>query len=406
MRTAGVSIIGLLSLLVCASLASADMTFSDGLTHVVDTTLPPGNIGLSNNSMLNIAPTGRVTGTDNASIYANENAISADYSIVTVNGGAIYGGQPGTTHAIDAWYSTVNMNSGTIAGGAGTSYVFGVFSCLGTVNINGGTITGGTGNYAYGIAGIESTVTVYSGTIAGGATSHYGGAIQITGTVNVFGGTIKGYAVASYSDAITGDVVNIHGGDITGSVEGSKTLNLVGGNITGSGHSWNFGVITRQGSTASIEGGSITINKGGSWNYGIDNNGGIVNISGGDIHVEGGTDYSTAIMCHSGTVNITGGHITYSGTGAVDGYTAGVQVTSGATINIYGGGFNYPDGPIADLTGELKGTLQDGTAIDLTFWRGYSASNAGQIILYEVPEPASMTLLGAGAAVILRRRRR
>ncbi|MFP4054415.1 MAG: PEP-CTERM sorting domain-containing protein [Phycisphaerae bacterium] len=86
---------------------------------------------------------------------------------------------------------------------------------------------------------------------------------------------------------------------------------------------------------------------------------------------------------------------------ATDVDTVGRQVEAmhGGIVRIYGTGFNYSLGPIADSDGVLTGTLTDGTEIEWTFYR----DDASTIQL--VPEPATMLLLvPAGVAAVLRRR--
>ena len=68
-----------------------------------------------------------------------------------------------------------------------------------------------------------------------------------------------------------------------------------------------------------------------------------------------------------------------------------------AVIDIFGLAFNRPFGPIADLDGDLTGTLLDGSVIDFEFERDRTAA----IVLHgpiTAPEPTTLLLLGLGLA--------
>jgi hypothetical protein len=74
-----------------------------------------------------------------------------------------------------------------------------------------------------------------------------------------------------------------------------------------------------------------------------------------------------------------------------------LRTLDNSTINIYGSGFNYPDGPIVDQIGTLRGTLSDGSVLDVLFER---ESENGRIVLISgspppfpaIPEPSAMSL--------------
>ena len=70
-------------------------------------------------------------------------------------------------------------------------------------------------------------------------------------------------------------------------------------------------------------------------------------------------------------------------------------------INIYGAGFNYPYGPIMDISGTLTGTLSSGESINWYFEREDASS------IYLIPAPGALVLgsLGVGLLSWLRRRR-
>jgi hypothetical protein len=81
------------------------------------------------------------------------------------------------------------------------------------------------------------------------------------------------------------------------------------------------------------------------------------------------------------------------------GVMEGVEAWDNSHITIYGTCFNYPYGPLTDVSGTLTGTLHNGQAINCYF-RTY---DNGSIIL--APEPATIALLGLGGLALLKRRK-
>ena len=126
-------------------------------------------------------------------------------------------------------------------------------------------------------------------------------------------------------------------------------------------------------------------------------------VEDGSLDVLGG-DFNTVVVDDNGEVTITGGvmfDLMASG-GTIDVF--GGQIISdvenyGGVVTFYGSGFNYPYGPISDLSGTLTGTLASGDPLNIGFSR-----TVGTIIL--VPEPLTMGLMAAGGVALLRRRRR
>ena len=70
-----------------------------------------------------------------------------------------------------------------------------------------------------------------------------------------------------------------------------------------------------------------------------------------------------------------------------------------SVITIYGTGFNYPYGPILDVTGILTGTLLNGDPINNEF-RIYDNAS----IILAIPEPASVFFFVGGICAFLRKR--
>jgi hypothetical protein len=103
-------------------------------------------------------------------------------------------------------------------------------------------------------------------------------------------------------------------------------------------------------------------------------------------------DRSGILARGNSRVSVFGGSIV--AIGASEGAHHELRALDNATISVYGGGFNFPLGPISALSGRLTGSLIDGSAIDWSFARGPGA----RIIL--VPEPSAGILILLGAAPV------
>ena len=170
-------------------------------------------------------------------------------------------------------------------------------------------------------------------------------------------------------------ILNMSGGIIDGiNSSGNATVNMYGGN--------NYDMYITGNSTANISGGFIE-NLLGVYNTST------ANISGGVIEFLTAQDTSI--------VNISGGFFEHDG--SVSAY--------GGTVIFYGKDFQL--GQSLSLSGEQvlgTGTLS-GEWADGTPWSVNIAGNAGgaDIVLSEIPEPATMGLLAVGLAALMARRR-
>lgn len=181
-----------------------------------------------------------------------------------------------------------------------------------------------------------------------------GGSI-IGGSVGILGGTAAAI-YASYS------IVNINDGSIIGS------------NV-GSGGGAGLGILGYNSSVINIYGGHIT--GGNVGNYG------------------GGISFCIAAYNFS-TINIYGGSMIRGSSGS--GISKDIGAYNGSTIKIYGTGFNYSYGPINSISGNLTGTLSDGTLLDAKFYQ----NAPGLIVL--IPEPATILLLSLGWIFLKKRK--
>jgi len=276
----------------------ADITYNDGGTYNINTSMPAGAIYLNGGTTLNVLSGGNITGG---------------------NGGFNYG---------------VNASNSS------------------PVNVYGGTINGGNGGFNYGVnASNSSPVNVYGGTING----------TITGDNESFG-----YGIYAYGSS----PVNVYGGTITGA-------------ITGGIEDLGYGISADYSSVVNIYGGTIRGGNAGA-SCGIDAAySSIVNIYGGTISGANGitSDYGSQVNVHGGNI---GGLI---------------EALYGSTVDIYGSGFNYKFGQISATSGNITGTLSDGTPINVAF----DNFGEGNIILSPTPTPipTAAYLFGSGLLGLL-----
>jgi hypothetical protein len=253
-------------------------------------------------------------------------------------------------------YSSVNVSGGSLLGGSGDfGGGHGINALQSTVNVSGGNINGGSGiiNGGFGINASQSTIRISGGNVNGNTETIMGkmsyGVRASQSTVNISGGSIAGYGLLGAGLMLeSSSLARIYGGQIKGwangngvQLRGGNTLTVYGGQIAGDGS--GYGITAASGSK--------------------------VNIYGGDI-------------------------------------TGGINATMGTVLvpvfEIFGSGFNYGQGPINALSGNLSGTLADGTTFSWTFKQSY----AGEIVLSPVPEPGTMAILAVGGMMALTRRQK
>ncbi|MCG8585399.1 MAG: hypothetical protein MI757_11870, partial [Pirellulales bacterium] len=215
------------------------------------------------------------------------------------------------------------------------------------------------------------------------------------------------------------DSTNTDGGAQSRAVQviGTSTFNMNGGTaraVETDGAPRAFGVDALSGSTTNIAGGLMDVDStgGGAIGYGIDGDNAQISLSGGtiDVQANGGGAQSYGIRATNSVVNVTGGLIDAKALGGGDlavglelrGTSTGtlsggniltnaigggemaddIRVYDDSTLTIFGSSFNLPFGEIAATSGDIIGTLADGTVVNFSFLRSGDAAD-GTIILAE-----------------------
>ncbi len=228
--------------------------------------------------------------------------------------------------------------TGVITGGWNSGYTGGglFIEKKAVFTLAGGSITGNRSNRGGALTAEDgSTVNLTGGKITGNEASDVSGGLHIyTATVNLSGSEISnnvsGNNGGGVNLAITGGVLNMTGGKITGNKAKSK----------------GAGVFVASNSTFNMSGGEISGNEGASWGGGVGLDNGTFNMTGGRI--TGNIAQTGAGVSGSNyqvTLNIFGGEITgnkldrQSGTGGgvyVDGtFHLSGAVTIADNVNPY-----------------------------------------------------------------------
>jgi hypothetical protein len=173
----------------------------------------------------------------------------------------------------------------------------------------------------------------------------------------------------------------------------SGNVSIGAGDLYGSGYLWNS-------ATLSMTGGQMqSLNTFGSSSTDI--SGGVIS-SGIDVYessnltVSGGQVGGYLEAYDNGTVTLSGGSI-----------SGWVYAEDGAVINVYGYDFNYDPTGGNKNGGELRGIWAGGEAFTLDFLDNLSVGSTyyGHVSLHEIPEPATLLLVGLGGLILRNRRK-
>ncbi|MBC7368602.1 MAG: choice-of-anchor D domain-containing protein [Undibacterium sp.] len=310
-----------------------------------------------------------LTNTDNTI----QGAGNVDQSLSIVNGAAgkfLANSVGGTLLLNNLGGGVTTTNNGTFQANAGSTLQ--VDSTL--TNYTAGTLTGGT-YIVNGAAGQTGKIQLSAlGNSAAGQIVNNAAAIVLNGpTANTLltdaGGNnaLKPLANNSGSFTVTGG----YGFAAAGNLTNSGTIN-----VGGSGSS----LVVTPGNTYTQSAGLTTVASGGTLNAGAAQiNGGTVQLNGGTLIAPTLNNASGALITgngtitgrpnNSGTITAVGGTLTVSN--GISGPTGTVQVNSGATLNLAGGGLSSTAGTLAQ-----NGTLALGTN-NVTVSTAYTNANFG-----------------------------
>ncbi|TIX49717.1 hypothetical protein [Alteraurantiacibacter aquimixticola] len=345
-----------------------------------DVTVADGTF-LANGGSMN--GTALVTGTGQYTVIANS---SGNVQNGTAGGGAPTGGTvlintgqtltgdvanySGTTEVVGTINGTLDLGGGTATTNAGSGVT-------GLVTVSGGTFTANGGTFGAGIlatggsSSVEGEITIASGALT-----------SDDGSVTIASGSIVNGNVATTNSGGVADAFLQNDGTINGTATSNAGLLLNTGTLTGAaivnggelantgqmqgGFAVNGGLLSLDGAgsisgTGAVNSGGVFLVNGGTFNDGVENNGGVIEIAGdssgiiwntaGDARIDPDVTFTgDVINGPDGSFDLaTGG----SGTAAIRGLLA---ITGGPGTGTIDGSLTNNGGLV-----NLNGTITGGT---------------------------------------------
>ena len=194
----------------------------------------------------------------------------------------------------------VTINSGTVTANppyTSSALNAGIGGRISSVTVNGGKLIAPYGIESHNMSSTDCKININGGTVdASGDGSVYNsnGHITSSGTVTIKNGVVK-------ANSIYGDTVIISGGTVTADASfGGKIITITGGAVTATGGNGSAGISISEGGTLTISGGTVTAtgtvngSNARSAGAGISATGGAAVITGGTVTAIGGNGHNGA----------------------------------------------------------------------------------------------------------------
>ena len=385
-------------------------TFSNNLGGVVD---DPALV----QSGTFLANGGSVTG-DTVVIGTGQFIVTADSSGDVING-TIAPAQAGGIVTIN----TGQTLTGDVTNNSGTTTVNGEID--GTLDVVGGVVATGSSSAVTELATVSGgTLNANGGTFGEGILST-GGTTNVTGEITITTGALTsddGFVNIAAAGVVNGDVVSVNSGgpataqiDNNGTIDGTVTANagiivnygtvtgeaiVNGGELASSGALQDgftvnggvlvlFGAGTIAGAGTVNSGGAFLVN-GGTFNDGVDNEGGIIEIAGNSAGVvrnnDGDARINPTVTFTGDVINGADGTFNLSTIGVGTATIIGTLANNGGTVNLNG-----------TITG---GTTNTGATAQMTVDAG-DVANFGSIPGMTNTGGATLTLIGTASGGIV-----
>jgi hypothetical protein len=313
---------------------------------------------------------------------------------------------------------------------------------VGTFTMSGGTVNLGNTDVDWKTLHIGRDSATGSATISDGVLST--GTIQVGYKLDSVGSLVVSGGTINTGDLGNTNAINIANDGATGTATISDgTINISGYLNVGNDSDISDDVETASNGLLEMLGGTINIGfidtdlDRRDLRIGHNDAVGVMNMSGGTINIMGDLrvgstniqvieePYEEILHPGTGTLTMTGGLISIpdanaieiglmESTGWVD-LLGGTIMAGDLVIGTPGSGMNIANGMLileGDKTETILGYIDAGSLIAFGGWAGaemlfnYDTLNPGKTTVLAIPEPATVALLGLGALVLLRRRKK